>query len=212
MPATRRPPHAWSRAERAALGRLSTPRRIQDLLDLFAYRTEDAPASPRRALRERRAHCLDGALLAAAALRFHGHRPLLLDLRAVHDDDHVLAVYRRAGGWGAVAKSNFAGLRYREPVHRSLRELAMTYFDPYFNLERERTLRSYSTLLPLDRLDGWRWEWSDEAVPRIVERLDALRHFPLVDAGEARRLRRVDRRTFRAGTLGLRSPHADRRG
>ena len=149
MPSPRPTPQAWSRAERAALRRLSTPRRIQDLLDLFAYRTEDAPASPRRALAERRAHCLDGALLAAAALRFHGHPPLLLDLRAVHDDDHVLAVFRVDGAWGAVAKSNFVGLRYREPIHRTLRELALSYFEPYYSMKRRRTLREYSSR-PLD--------------------------------------------------------------
>jgi hypothetical protein len=149
MPAPRPAPAEWNRHERAALRKLSTPRRVQDLLDRLAYRTEDEPASPRLVLSERRAHCFDGALLAAAALRFHGHPPLLLDLRAVHDDDHVLAVFRQGGGWGAVAKSNFAGLRYREPIHRSLRELALSYFEPYYNLKRRRTLREYSAT-PLD--------------------------------------------------------------
>src|SRR5512136_709066 len=160
MPAPRTVPSAWSRQERALLRRLSTPRRVQDLLDRLAYRTEDEPAAPCRVLAERRAHCFDGALLAAAALRHHGHPPLLLDLRAVHDDDHVLALFRVGGAWGAVAKSNFAGLRYREPIHRSLRELALSYFEPYYNLARRRTLREYSASpLDLRRFDRWRWEF-----------------------------------------------------
>ena len=203
MPSPRPAPQAWSRAERAALGRLSTPRRIQDLLDLFAYRTEDAPASPRRALAERRAHCLDGALLAAAALRFHGHRPLLLDLRAVHDDDHVLAVFRVDGAWGAVAKSNFVGLRYREPIHRTLRELALSYFEPYYSMKRRRTLREYSSRpLDLRRFDRLGWEFDEAAAPVVAGRLDALPHRALLTPAQAGRLTPLDTRCYRAGMLG----------
>ena len=202
---------SWTSRELRVLGRLRTPAHIQDFLDDLTYRHTEDPGCPRRVLRERRAHCLDGALLAAAALRRHGHPALLLDLRAVRDQDHVLAVFRRGDRLGAIGKSNFAGLRYREPIHRTVRELAMTYFEPYFNLERERTLRSYSTILPLARLDRLGWEWRDEALPLIVERLDALRHFPLVGPAEVRRLVRVDRRSFRAGTLGLREPRSQGR-
>ncbi len=194
---------AWSRAERATLGRLSTPRRIQDLLDLFAYRTEDAPASPRRALAERRAHCFDGALLAAAALRFHGHRPLLLDLRAIHDDDHVLAVFQVEGAWGAVAKSNFVGLRYREPIHRTLRELALSYFEPYYSLQRRRTLRQYSARpLDLRRFDRLGWEFDETVAPLLSERLDTLPHASLLSPAQAGRLTPLDPRSVRAGMVG----------
>ncbi len=202
---TRRSPAspAWSPAERAALRRLSTPRRIQDLLDQLAYRTEDDPASPRRALAERRAHCFDGALLAAAALRFHGHPPLLLDLRAIHDDDHVLAVFRVDGAWGAVAKSNFVGLRYREPVHRTLRELALSYFDPYYSMKRRRTLRAYSARpLDLRRFDRLGWEFDEAAAPHLAARLDRAPHRSLLTAAQERRLTRLDERSFRAGMLG----------
>ncbi len=203
MPTHPAAPPAWSRAERAALRRLSTPRRIQDLLDLFAYRAEDAPASPRRALAERRAHCFDGALLAAAALRFHGHRPLLLDLRAVQDDDHVLAVFQFDGAWGAVAKSNFAGLRYREPIHRSLRELALSYFDPYYGLKRRRTLRQYSARpLDLRRFDRLGWEFDEAVAPRLAERLDALPHRSLLTPAQVGRLTPLDPRSVRAGMVG----------
>lgn len=185
------------------LRRLSTPRRIQDLLDQFAYRTEDGPASPRRALAERRAHCFDGALLAAAVLRFHGHRPLLLDLRAVHDDDHVLAVFQVDGSWGAVAKSNFVGLRYREPIHRTLRELALSYFEPYYNLRRRRTLREYSARpLDLRRFDGLAWEFDDAAAPPVAARLDATPHRSLLTPVQQGRLTPLDPRSFRAGMVG----------
>jgi hypothetical protein len=202
----------WTSRELGVLRQLRTPGRIQRFLDDLTYRAGDEAACPRTVLRQRRAHCLDGALLAAAALRRLGHPPLLLDLRAIRDDDHVVAVFRQGGRFGALAKSNFTGLRYREPIHRTLRELALTYFEPYFNLAGERTLRSYSALLPLTRLDALRWEFHDEAVEEIAVRLDALRHFPLVSSVQARRLARVDRRSFRAGTLGLRAAGARKVG
>ena len=202
MTTQRHGPPGWSRKERATLRRLATPRRIQDLLDQFAYRTEDQAASPRRALAERRAHCFDGALLAAAALRFHGHRPLLLDLRAVHDDDHVLAVFRVAGGWGAIAKSNFAGLRYREPIHRTLRELALSYFEPYYNLRKRRTLREYSARpVDLRRFDRLRWEFDGAAADRIAAHLDAVPHRSLLTPAQAGQLTPLDPRSFRAGMV-----------
>src|SRR5512138_2371005 len=125
----------WTPSERALLRRLSTPARIQAFVDELAYRTEDEPAAPRRVLAERRAHCLDGALLAAAALRRLGHEPMVLGMWAVRDDGHVVAAFRKGGGWGAVAKSNFTGLRYREPVYRTVRELVMSYFEDYFNAD-----------------------------------------------------------------------------
>ena len=111
-------------SERALLHRLKTPAGIQRFLDRdIAYNKEpDGPSclSPRRVLRERRAHCMEGALFAAAALRVLGFPPLLLDLEAVHDDDHVLAIFQQYGHWGAIAKSNYSGLRYREPVYRAM--------------------------------------------------------------------------------------------
>ena len=114
---------------------MTTPRKIQDFLDTVAYEPEYFNRSPLRVLRERRGHCLDGAIFAAAALRRLGHPPLVLDLipEPLMDDDHVLAVFRKNDAFGAVAKSNFTGLRYREPVFRTLRELIMSYFEDYFN-------------------------------------------------------------------------------
>jgi hypothetical protein len=191
-----------NRAELAILRRLTTPARIQRFLDGLAYRTEDAPASPRRVLAERRAHCLDGALLAAAALRRLGHAPAILGMWAVRDDGHVIAVFRQGGGWGAVAKSNFTGLRYREPVYRTVRELVMSYFEDYFNAAGERTLRMHTSPLRLARFDRLGWEVTDDAVTVIDGALKALPDHHLLTAGQARRLARVDQRSMQAGMVG----------
>jgi hypothetical protein len=192
----------WTRAEKAFLRRLATPEKIQAFLDGLTYRAEDEAVCPRNVIEEGRAHCYDGALLAAAALRHHGHPPALLDLRAVRDDDHVLAVYRVDGHFGAVAKSNYAGLRFREPVFRTLRELVLSYFEAYFNTEGEKTLREYSGLLTLRQFDRLGWEFRDEPIPYISERLDALRHHRVLTRSQERRLARVDARSLAAGTLG----------
>lgn len=196
------PSDPWSPAERAALRRLSTPARVQSFVDELAYRTEDEPASPRRVLAERRAHCLDGALLAASALRRLGHEPMILGMWAVRDDGHVIAVFRQGTGWGAVAKSNFTGLRYREPVYRNVRELVMSYFEDYFNLDGERTLRMHTAPLRLARFDRLGWQVNDGAVTAIDAALKALPDRHLLTAAQERRLARVDRRSMEAGMLG----------
>ncbi len=193
----------WTENERAALAQLSTPSAIQAFLDAVPYSADKFYRCPRRVLAERRAHCFDGALFAAAALRHIGHAPLLLDMRAVRDDDHVIAVFKVRGCFGAVAKSNFVGLRYREPIHRSLRELVMSYFEDFFNELAEKTLRSYSTLVDLRRFDALEWEWSDAAPEHIATALDRARHFPLLTRSQARGLSQLDERSYRAGMLGL---------
>lgn len=168
----------------------------------MTYQYRNTAWSPQRALRERRGHCLEGALLAASALRVQGHPPLLMDLEAVRDDDHVVALYRERGLWGGIAKSNFAGLRFRAPVYRTLRELAMSYFEQYYNLRGERTLRSYSSPVNLARLDGKGWMTAEEDVWCVTEALIAARHFPLFPDKVARALPRLDRRSLEAGKHG----------
>ncbi|HEY4379747.1 MAG TPA: hypothetical protein VGN01_05335, partial [Acidobacteriaceae bacterium] len=148
---------------------LNTPAKIQKFLDALTYQYADTAWSPQRALRERKGHCLEGALLAAAALRVNGHPPLLMDLEAVRDDDHVIALYRERGLWGGIAKSNYAGLRFRAPVYRTLRELALSYFEHYYNLRGERTLRNYSGPVNLARLDAKGWMTSEEDVWCVPE-------------------------------------------
>jgi hypothetical protein len=195
-------PDPWSAAERKVLARLRTPGDIQRLLETTAYSTEPIYRSPRAVLRDRRAHCFDGAMLAAAALERLGHRPRLVDLRAHRDDDHVLAVYQVDGAWGAIGKSNFVGLRGRDPVYASLRELAMSYFEAYFNLERRRSLRSVSRPVDLGAFEHLAWRTNDVAMEAIAARLDASPHAPLVSDAVARRLDPIDQRTWDGHTVG----------
>jgi hypothetical protein len=181
---------------------LKTSKSIQQFIDELTYQYADTAGSPQRTLRERKGHCLEGALVAAAALRLKGHPPLLMDLEGVRDDDHVLAIYREKGLWGSIAKSNFAGLRSRKPVYRTLRELAMSYFEHYYNLRGEHTLRSYSMPVNLARLDRQHWMTSEEDVWCVPELLVAARHYPLVPDKVTRALPRLDRRSFEAGMHG----------
>jgi hypothetical protein len=181
---------------------LKTPARIQKFVDALEYQYADTAGSPARVLRERKGHCLEGALIAAAALRVNGHPPLVMDLEAVHDDDHVVALYRERGLWGGIAKSNFAGLRFRAPIYRTLRELALSYFEHYYNLRGERTLRSYSMPVNLARLDSQRWMTDEQDVWCVPELLIAARHYALFPDKVARALPRLDRRSFEAGMHG----------
>jgi hypothetical protein len=199
------PRDTFTAAERAVFRRLGSPGKIQRFLDDLAYNKEpDGPTclSPRRVLRERRAHCMEGALFGAAALRMLGHPPLLLDLEAVRDTDHVLAIFRVRGYWGALAKSNFSGLRYREPVYRTLRELVMSYFEHYFNLRREKTLRNFSRPVNLRRFDGMAWMTAEEDVWPVPEYLCTISHTPILPQRVVSHLGTVDRRLFAAGLVG----------
>jgi len=201
--------YGLTRAETAILQRLSTPEKVQAYLDGLTYNSEpdgDTVRSPRRVLRDRTAHCAEGALLAAAAFRVHGRPPLLVDLEAVRDDDHVLAVYRERGHWGAVATSKFAGLRYRAPVYRTVRELVLSYFEHYYNWDGERTLRAYSRPVSLARFDRIGWMTAEEDLWPVVEHLSVISHTSLIPAATARRLARLDQRSYQAGLHGA-PPH-----
>lgn len=183
---------------------MRNPAGVQRVLDAMPYHLAGTAWSPRRVLRARTAHCLEGAIFAAAALRVLGYPPLVLDLEAERDTDHVIAVFNANGYWGAVAKSNYAGCRYREPVHRSLRELAISYFDVYFNLRGERTLRRYSRPVNLARFDRLHWMTTEKPVWFIPEHLVDIPHEALITRHMARRLIRLDSRSFKAGLVGHR--------
>ncbi|PYM69964.1 MAG: hypothetical protein DME10_21935 [Candidatus Rokuibacteriota bacterium] len=187
---------------------LKTPRGIQRALDAMPYHAAGTAWSPRRVLLEGTAHCLEGAIFAAAALRVLGFPPLLLDLEAVQDTDHVLAVFRLRGSWGAIAKSNFSGLRYREPVYGSVRELVMSYFEGYINLRGERTLRAYSRPVNLAAFDRRRpgWMISESDLWWIPEYLLEIPHLQLLTPAMVGALTRVDRRSLEASLVGHR-PH-----
>jgi hypothetical protein len=172
------------------------------------YHVGSTAWSPRRVLAAGTAHCLEGAIFAAAALRVLGHRPLLLDLEAVQDTDHVLAPFRVAGGWGAIAKSNFSGLRYRAPVYRTVRELVMSYFEGYLNLRGDRTLRAYSRPIDLAGFDRTHRGWmvTDGELWWIPEHLLHVRHTRLLTPAMERSLTRADRRSFSAALVGHQPP------
>lgn len=192
----------WTAAELAVFQELNNPAQIQAFLDTIPYSEEPIYRSPRSVLRDRKAHCFDGALFAAAALRRLGYPPRIVDLLAVRDDDHILAVFKDGRHWGAVAKSNFVGLRYREPIHLSLRELVMTYFEAYYNVEREKTLRRYTIPLNLATLDSAHWMTLDSGMDRVAERLDQIRSVPIITAEMAERLLPLDERSYQAGLMG----------
>ena len=195
---------------------LSTPRKIQDFLNDLPINFEpegDTCLSPRRVLRERRAHCMEGAMLAAAAFRFHGRPPLVVDLTAAPDDhDHVIAVFRDHGAWGAVSKTNHAVLRYREPVYRTIRELVLSFFHEYFSQrDGKKTLRSFSLPVDLSRFDRRGWMTTEEDVWYVPERLCDVRHFRLLAPGQAAALRRADPIELEAGELTEWRPSGRRR-
>jgi hypothetical protein len=197
--------YGLTRSEVAALRRLSTPEKVQAYLDGIQYNLEpdgDTLRGPRRVLRDETAHCAEGAFLAAAAFRVNGRPPLLVDLVAVRDDDHVLAVFRERGLWGSVAISKFAGLRYRSPVYRTIRELVMSYFDHYYNWDGARTLRSYSRPISLVQFDRIGWMTSEEDLWPIVNHLEDVSHTRVMPLTTVRRLRPVDRRSYDAGVHG----------
>jgi hypothetical protein len=184
-----------TKAEFAILRRLSTPQKIQDFLSAWPQNFEPGGQtclSVRSVLGERRAHCIEGAMVAALALWVHGERPLLLDLKASRDYDHVVAVFRRGGHWGAISKTNNSVLRYRDPVYRTLRELAMSYFHEYANRRHQKTLRSWAGPFDLRRLDLKSWVTNEKSCWDVGYRLDELRHWPLVTARQSKLLRLRD--------------------
>lgn len=192
----------FTAAELRKFRSLKTPQGVQTFLNAMPYHLADTAWSPRQVLHERTAHCYEGAMFAAAALRVLGYPPLIFDLEAEHDTDHVIAIYRAHGHWGAVAKSNYTNCRGREPVYRTLRELALSYFNTYCNLRRERTLRRFSRPVNLKRFDHLDWMTSEKPVWIVAEYLLDIPHFPLLKPGMASRLTRLDDRAFGAECLG----------
>lgn len=177
------PPYGLTDDEYALLRKLNTPSRIQDYLDTLAINFEkrgETCMSPRRVIATERAHCMEGALLAALALIVNGQKPYLLDLESARgDDDHVVTLYKEGGRWGAIGKTNHAVLRYRDPVYKNVRELALSYFHEYFlNDTGKKTLRSYSVPVTLSRF-GTDWITSDRELWHIPNALIKVRHFPI---------------------------------
>lgn len=192
----------WNNDEIKFLKTMSDPDKIQGFLDSIDYNPNYECRSPRWVIRKKSAHCFEGALFAAAALEFIGFLPLIIDMKAFNDDDHVIAVFKKDGHWGSVAKSNFTTLRYREPVYRSLRELVMSYFDFYFNTAGDKSLRSYSLPLNLTIYNSHHWATTDEDLEYIGDKLEKIRHYPVVNKKMINNLKKASETMLKAGMLG----------
>ena len=185
-------------AEQAVLRKLSTPQKIQDYLDAMPSNVlnsnEHTMRSPRRVMRDRKAHCMEAAMLAAAALAYHGRPPILLGLEATAGDyDHIIALFREGGRWGAISKTNYPVLRWRDPVYESVRELVMSYFHEYFIDTGKKTLRRYCEPFNIQKYDPSRWLTIEEDVDWLAEELGEARHFPIAPPAAMRKLRKASK-------------------
>ncbi len=192
----------WNREEEEFFKGFTDPWSIQGYLDSIAYNPDYECRSPRWVIRKGSAHCFEGALFAAAALYFLGYKPAIVDMKAHNDDDHVIAVFREGRFWGAVAKSNFTSLRYREPVYRSLRELIMSYFDFFFNTNGEKSLRSYSRPFDLTAFNERNWATTDEDLEYIGDKIESLCHYPVITESQVKNLKIAGTYMLKAGLLG----------
>ena len=193
-----------TRSEFAVLRRLSTPEKIQDFLNAIPANFEiggQTCLSVREVLSRRRAHCIEGAMLAACALWVHGEPPLLLDLEAERDYDHVVTLFRRGGFWGAISKTSPPVLRWRDPVYRNLRELAISYLHEYANKRGQKTLRSYAGPFDLRKIDPKVWVTNGKNCWQVGDALNELRHVPLITRRQSRKLRLRDPVERKAGAL-----------
>ena len=191
--------------ELGILRRLDSPKKIQNFLNEIPINFEengDTCMSPRMVLKENKAHCIEGAMLAALALRLHGEKPLVVDLTANGNDfDHVVCVFQRHGHWGAISKTNHAVLRYREPIYHDVRELVMSYFHEYFDDYGKKNLRSYSMPVDLSELDHLNWIASEENVWFVPNHLARVKHFPILNLRQIMNLRKADKTEIEAGKI-----------
>jgi len=185
--------------------KLNTPIKIQDFLDKIPMNWEkkgETYFSPRRALEARKMHCLEGAIFAATALWLQGEKPLLLDLKAKGDDDHVVALYRRNGYWGAISKTNHAALRFRDPVYKTIRELALSYFHEYFrNSDGKKILVSYSVKPFNLRSLGTKWITAEKDLHNVAEAIDFAPHKQIYPKKNRSLIRPADTMERRAGKI-----------
>jgi len=184
---------------------LNTPRKIQDFLNKIPINFEekgDTCFSPKMVLKKWKAHCIEGAMLAAVALRLNGKKPLVVDLTSVPEDfDHVICVFKEDGRWGAISKTNHAVLRYREPVYKNIRELVMSFFHEYFTDKGKKTLRSYSMPVDLSRFDKLNWVSSEEDVWFVPEHLAKVKHYNILTRSQIAKLRKADSTEINAGKI-----------
>ena len=183
---------------------LDTPFAIQEYLDSMPYIGEKRDRSPLNVMLDGQCHCLDGGFLAALGLWQIGFRPLLIDIvpDPGMDDDHVLALYQVDERWGAVAKSNYVNLGFREPVYKNLRELVMTYFEHYASVHQEKTLRGYTRPLDASRYSHLNWAWDENGANRLYyKHFYGRKPIPLITASMAKRLNPITDRVYAAETM-----------
>lgn len=177
--------------------RLNSPAKIQDFLNTLPFNHEksgETYMSPRRMIAAKTAHCFEGALFAAAALMYHGNKPLLLDLQTTGDDqDHVVALYQKNGYWGAISKTNHAVLRFRDPVYKTVRELALSYFHEYFLSNGKKTMRAYSEPFDVSKIQLAHWLTAKDDLVDLVNALDDSPHEPVAPAATIKKLRKSDK-------------------
>lgn len=195
----------YTNSETTLFKKLNTPVKVQDFLDSLKINFEEngeTVMSPRFVIKTQKAHCMEGAMLAAAILEFHGQEPLVLDLRsAKHDLDHVVAVFKVKGFWGSISKTNHAVLRYREPIYKTIRELALSFFHEYFDVKGRKTLREYSNILNLKYFNRLEWRTTEQDLFEIPEYLDTIKHFKILNLSQIKNLRKADKIEIKAGEL-----------
>lgn len=197
--------YGFNSNELKILNQLNSPQKIQTFLNKLPINFEekgDTAMSPREVLKKKKAHCMEGALLAATALWYHGKKPLLLDLVTTKDDDdHVVALFKQNGRWGAISKTNHAVLRYREPIYKTVRELAMSYFHEYFKNNGKKTLRKFSAPFDISKIKDRSWLTSGEDLWEINNLLEASKHFSILSQSQIRKLRKAEPIEIEAGKI-----------
>ncbi len=197
----------YTTEEKKIFRRLNTPQKIQDYINTIPFNFEkngDTCMSPREVIRHNTAHCMEGAMLAAVILEFHGHKPLVMDLRSVkkpYDDDHVVAAFKQFGCFGAISKTNHGVLRYREPIYKTLRELSLSYFHEYFLKTGVKTLREYSRLFDLNYFNVLEWRTTSNDLTDISFHLDTIRHYKLLSKEQIKNLRLADKIEIEMGEI-----------
>lgn len=192
----------WTSEEKRFFKSLSSPEKIQFYLDDLQYNPENAALSPRYVRLIGDAHCFEGGLLAAAALEFQGYKPQMVSLMAINDDDHVLTVYKTKHGWGCISKSNTTMLRGRDPVYRDIRELVMSYFDFYFNMEGDKALYAYSMPIDLNKYNQWEWRTTDKNLDKMGKSFNDIDHYEIVGEKILKKLPRAQEILKEACLLG----------
>ena len=181
---------------------LNSPSKVQDYLDTLSINFElsgESNFSPIQVFEKKTAHCFEGAVFAAAALAFHGHKPLLMDFATAYDDeDHTVALFKKNNRWGAISKTNHAVLKFRDPIYLSPRELAMSYFHEYYLWDGRKSLRAYSAPFDLSKHDPEKWITSGESLDWLMDKLSESRYFPVVPEKSVRKLRRASNVELRA--------------